>query len=155
MKFIAFKTSFVITTFFDLDINLIDIKTVFFHIFIDQLIYKEILKDTKIEAIKNIVYKLLKVLYNLKQSLCFWYKYFSIYLFEKQGLKYIYVNHNIFVLSIELKYFIFCLFVNIIKIMVPKNSKLIERVKAELTISFFITNLSSISYYLELKIDQD
>lgn len=55
----------MITIFYDLDINKIDIKTAFLYNFINQLIYVEIFKDIKIKAKKNMIYKLLNTLYNL------------------------------------------------------------------------------------------
>lgn len=76
VKFIAFGVFFAIVAFFDLNIDQIDVKTVFLYGFINQLIYIEILKSIKTKANRNMVYKLLKVFYNLKQSLRFWYKRF-------------------------------------------------------------------------------
>lgn len=62
----AFCVFFTVAAFFDLDINQIDIKTAFLYGLIDQLVYIEIPKRYKKEANRNMVYKLLKVLYDLK-----------------------------------------------------------------------------------------
>lgn len=69
VKSIAFRVLFAITTFYDLDINQIDIKTVFLYSLIDQLIYVKIPKGTETDANKNMICKLLIALYSLKQSL--------------------------------------------------------------------------------------
>lgn len=45
----VFKVLFAIAAFFDHDINQIDIKTIFLYSFINQLVYIEIPKSTKLE----------------------------------------------------------------------------------------------------------
>lgn len=68
MKLVAFGVLFAIIVFFDLDIKQIDIKTAFLFNLINHLVYVNIPQTSKIGANRNIIYKLLKVLYNLKQS---------------------------------------------------------------------------------------
>lgn len=46
----VFYVLFAIATFFDLDINQIDVKTAFLYGLINQLIYIEILKETETNA---------------------------------------------------------------------------------------------------------
>lgn len=60
---------FAIVAFFDLDIKQIDIKIAFLYSLIDQLIYVDIPKRFETESNQDMVCKLLKALYNLKQSL--------------------------------------------------------------------------------------
>lgn len=71
VKLMAFRV------FFKLDIDQIFVKTVFLYDFIDQLLYVRMLKGTKTNANRDIIYKLLKVLYSFKKSLCFYYKKFT------------------------------------------------------------------------------
>lgn len=66
IKSIAFKILFAFATFFKLNINHIDVKIAFLYGFIDQLIYMEIPKSIETETTKNMIYKLLKALYDLK-----------------------------------------------------------------------------------------
>lgn len=68
VKPMAFRVFFLITAFFNLDINQMDIKTAFLYSFIDQLVYVKIPKGTKTKANRNMVCKLLKAFYDLKQS---------------------------------------------------------------------------------------
>lgn len=70
VKSIAFKVLFLITVYYNLDIDLINIKTAFFYDFINQLIYIKLLKNMETEVNKNIVCKLLKALCGFKQSPC-------------------------------------------------------------------------------------
>lgn len=62
----VFRVLFAIATFFDLDIDRINVKTTFLYKLIDQLVYVEVSKGTESEDNQNIVYKLLKALYDLK-----------------------------------------------------------------------------------------
>lgn len=66
MKPIAFKVSFAIAVYYDLNINQIEVKTGFFYSLINQLVYIQILKDSESFANKIIVCKLLKAIYDLK-----------------------------------------------------------------------------------------
>ncbi len=46
-------------------------------------------------------------------------------------------------------------FVNDIKIMGPKNTEVIAKVKMELTAAFKMVDMGPISFYLGLKVDRD
>lgn len=65
-KPMAFRVFFAIATFFDLDIDQIDVKTAFLYNLINQLVYIEMSKGTKTKTNRDIVCKLLKALYGLK-----------------------------------------------------------------------------------------
>lgn len=67
IKPIIFQVLFAISTYFNLNIEQIDIKIAFLYSLIDELIYIKMPKRTKIEITKNMVYKLFKALYSLKQ----------------------------------------------------------------------------------------
>lgn len=47
------------------------------------------------------------------------------------------------------------IFVNNIKIIAPKDSEIIERVKLELIFAFFMIDIGLISFYLGLKVQRD
>ena len=68
------------------------------------------------------VYKLLKALYGLKQSPRLWYKRLSDFLLPKLGLSQINADYSIFVTKAGLNGPIISMFVDNIKIMVPKDS---------------------------------
>lgn len=125
----TFRSLFAFIAFFNLDIDLIDVKTAFFYDLIDQFISIEIPKETEMEIIKNIVCKLLKTLYSLKQSLYLWYEKFSAFFLINLDLIQIHIDYNIFVSKASIKGPVFSIFVNNIKIMVPKRSGIIEKVK--------------------------
>ena len=56
----AFRILFTIATYYDFDINQINIKTAFLYKLIDQLVYVQISKDFETATNKNVIYKLLK-----------------------------------------------------------------------------------------------
>lgn len=85
VKPIAFRVLFAIAAFYNLDINQMDVKTAFLYGLIDQLIYVEIPKGTESESNQNMVCKLLKALYSLKQSPRLWYKVLSTFFLKKFG----------------------------------------------------------------------
>lgn len=61
-----FCVLFVIAAFYNFNINQIDRMTAFLYDLIDQLIYIKIPKELEIKVDKNMVYRLLKALYNFK-----------------------------------------------------------------------------------------
>lgn len=77
------------------------------------------------KANKNMIYKLLKALYSLKQSPRFWYKKLSTFFLECHSLKQIHINHSIFTIDTDLDGPIMSIFVDDIKIMGPKKSRFI------------------------------
>lgn len=101
------------------------------------------------------VCKLLKALYGLKQSPRLWYERLSGFLLEKLGLACTHADHSIFITKAGLNGPIVSTFVNDIKIMAPKESGIIQRVKAELIVAFSMVDMGSISFYLGLKVERN
>lgn len=69
-----------------------------------------------------------------------------MFFLKKLGLKCIYINYSIFVLAIDLKNLIFSVFIDDIKIIILKNSRIISKIKKNLTVAFFISDIGSISF---------
>ena len=155
VKPIAFRVLFAIAAYYDLDINQIDVKTAFVYGLIDQLIYVEMPKRTETDTNKNMVCKLLKALYSLKQSLRLWYERFSSFLLKKLGLQLIPADHGIFTTKTGINGPIISIFVDDIKIVGCKRSGTTEKGKRELTSAFSMVDMGPISFYLGLKFEQD
>lgn len=151
----AFRVLFAIAAYYDLDIDQMDVKIAFLYGLRYKLIYVEIPKGTETEANKNMVCKLLKALYGLKQSPRLWYERLSGFLLEKLGLACTHADHSIFITKAGLNGPIVSTFVNDIKIMAPKESRIIQRVKAELIVVFSMVDMGSISFYLGLKVEKN
>lgn len=155
VKPMAFRVLFAIAAFFDLEIDQMDVQMAFLYGLIDQLVYVQIPKGSELEANRDMVCKFLKALYGLKQSPRLWYERLSSFLLERLGLKRINADHSIFVTKAGLDGPVVSTFVDDIKIMAPKESGMIERVKSELTSAFSMVNMGPISFYLGLKVQRD
>lgn len=155
VKPIAFQVLFAIAVYYDLDIDQMDVKTAFQYGLIDQLIYVEIPKGTETETNKHMVCMLLKALYSLKQSPRLWYERLSGFLLQKLGLCRINANHRIFITTAGLGGPIVSKFVDDIKIIGPKGSGAIQRVKAEFAAAFSMDDIGPISFYLGLKVERN
>lgn len=59
-----------------------------------------------------------------------------MFFLKNLGLKCIYIDYSIFVLAIDLKNLIFYIFINVIKIIILKNSRIISKVKKKLIVIF-------------------
>ena len=155
VKPMAFRVLFAIAAFHDLDIDQMDVKTAFLYGLIDQLIYVEQPKGTETKETRDFVCQLHKALYGLKQSPRLWYKRLSNFLLEKLGLQRINANHSIFTTSLGLNRPIISMFVDDIKIIAPKRSGFIEKVKTELVSAFQMVDMGLISFYLGLRVDRN
>lgn len=132
----AFCVLFAIAAFHDLNIDQMDVKTAFLYGLIDQLIYVEQPKGTETKEMRGFICQLHKALYGLKQSPKLWYERLSNFLLERLGLQRINADHSIFITSLGLNEPIVSTFVDGIKIIAPKGSGFIEKVKTELISAF-------------------
>lgn len=98
---------------------------------------------------------LLKALYGLKQSPRLWYERLSGFLLQKLGLSRINADHRIFITTAGLDGPIVSKFVDDIKIIGPKGSGAIQRVKAELAAAFSMVDMGPISFYSGLKVERN
>lgn len=151
----AFRVLFAVATYYNLDINQMNVKTAFLYGLIDELVYIQVPKGSKTQVTKEIICKLLKILYSLKQALKSWYKRLSKFFLEKLKLQQINTDHSIFISSAEINRPIISIFIDNIKIIGVKNSEVIMRVKQKLTSTFEIANMRLISFYLGFKVTRD
>lgn len=99
------------------------------------------------------IYKLLKVLYDLKQSLYFWYKKLLSFFFEKLGLKQINADYNMVIIKTNLDSLVISTIIDDIKSIVPNESWMVKQVKSKHISIFLIIDMGPISFYLDLKVD--
>lgn len=154
VKPMAFRVLFAIAAFYDLDIDQMDVKTAFLYGAIDQLLFVETPKGCYDDC-EGMVCRLNKALYGLKQSPRLWYERLSSFLLEKLGLTRINADHSIFITEQGLKGPVVSTFVDDIKIVGPKDTGVIARVKMELTAAFEMVDMEPISFYLGLKVDRN
>lgn len=151
----TFCVLFVITVIFYLDIDQMVVKMTFLHSQINQLVYIYITNGCEIEANQNIICKLLKVSYSLKQSPRLWYKRHSIFSLQKLSLSKMNTDHSIFMTKAGLNSLVISMFSDNIKIIALKKSGITQRVKAKLSAAFLMIDMSPISFYLGLKVERD
>lgn len=96
------------------------------------------------------VCKLQKALYSLMQSSQFQYKKFAIFFFKNLGLKQINIDYKIFDTKTNSDKPIASTFVNKIKVIIPKASRIMEIIKTKLIFTFLMINIRSINFYLGL-----
>lgn len=99
LKPMAFRVFFAIASFYNLEIDQIDVETVFLYGLINHRVYVEISKEIELESNRNMVCKLFKALYSLKKSPRLWYKVLSTSFLDKLGLKRMNVDQSIFVIE--------------------------------------------------------
>lgn len=103
----------------------------------------------------DIVYKLLKALYRLKQYSYFHYKWLSSFFLKRLELRCINTDYSIFVTNAILDGPVINIFINNINIIISKNSRIINYVKLELISAYLIVYISFISFYLSLKVERN
>ena len=79
----AIRLLFVFTCFKNFKLYQIDVKSAFLNSFITEEVYVEQSPDFEDPKIFNYVFKLIKVLYDLKQAPRAWYERLSKFLIEK------------------------------------------------------------------------
>lgn len=146
---------FIIVTFYDLNIDQMDVKIAFLYNFINQLIYIRQPKSIEIKEIQNFIYQIHKIFYSLKQSLRLQYRRLLTFLLEKLELQLINIDHSIFITLLAINRSIISIFVDNIKIMAPKKSDFIKKIKIKLVSVFHIIDIGSIIFYLSLKVDHN
>lgn len=117
--------------------------------------YIEIPKRSETDTNRNMVCKLLKVLYGLKQSSWLWYEKLSNFLLQKLDLSQKNVDYSIFVINAGLNGLELSIFMDDIKIIAPKKSEITQRVKAEVITAFLMVDIGPISFYPDLNVEQD
>lgn len=132
-----------------------DIKTVLLYGLINQLVYVQIPKGLETTANKEMVCKLFKTLYGLKQTSKLQYKRLSKFPLKKMGLKQINIDHSILVIPASINGGIVNPFVDNIKVMDMKRSGCIENIKRKLATAFEIMDMGPINLYLGLKVERN
>ena len=128
-----------------------DVKIAFLHGEIDQLIYVEMPRGYEEP---NMVCKLIKSLYGLKQSPRLWYERLAGFLLKELGLSRLHADHSIFATEDGVHGPILTVFVDDIKILDSCKGR-ITRIKQQLATAFRMVDMGPVSYYLGLKVERD
>jgi hypothetical protein len=135
----------------DLEVHQMDVKTTFLNGDLEEEIYMDQPKGYISEGEEQLVYKLSKTLYGLKQSSRAWYKKIDEY-FVSQSLIKSHVDPNIYVLRRTDGFFIIiALYVDDL-MLVSNDMKLLLKIKRNLAGRFEMKDLEEIHYILGVQI---
>ena len=140
-----------LATSMNLEIEQLDVKTVFFHGDLEEEIYMERPKGFTIKGKEALVCRLKKSLYGLKQAPRQWYKKFDSFMVEHRYDKTI-SNHCVFVKKFSNGEFIILLLYVDDMLIVGCDTGKIDKLKKELSKSFEMKDLGSTSQILGIKI---
>ena len=150
VKPMVFRVLFAIAAFLDLEIEQMDVKTAFLYGLIDTEVYVRYPEDYN----EKRICKLLKALYDLKQSPRLWYERLTGFLFEKLNLHHLHADHSIFATAESFKSSILTSWVDDIKIIAPSTA-MINKVKEELSAAFEMIDMGPISFYLGMTVTRN
>lgn len=142
----SFKLLFALSAMLDLEIEQMDVTTAFLYGKIKEDIYIE--QPTGFINNSNKCCKLKKALYGLKQSPRVWYETLSVFL-QELGFKPLESDYSVFINNTE--NIIIAIYVDDILIF-GKDKNLINKLKANLSNKFRISDLGPIHHYLGMEI---
>ena len=117
------------------ELEQLDVKTAFLHGVLDEDIFMEQLKGFKVKGKENIVYKLKKSSYGLKQAPQQWYKKFDSFMMS-QEYKRTFADPCVYVRRfLDDEFIILLLYVDDMLI-VGQNADMIKKLKIELSKTF-------------------
>jgi hypothetical protein len=145
----SYKIVLAIAAAKNLEVEQIDVQTVFLEAPIPNGEEVFIKQPTGFEEGEDMIYLLNKSLYSLKQSLRYWYQTLQDYL-ESMGFVRLYTDYGIFVK----KELIIAVYIDDL-IVVRLDMKEIQYVKDTLNQRFKMTDLGPYSYYLGITITRD
>jgi hypothetical protein len=123
-----------------------DVKTTFLHGDLNEEIYMKQPKGFSVKGKKELVCKLKKSLYGLKQSLRMWYQKFNTYI---QGLGFVRsnVDHCVYYKQVGNDFIYVVLYVDDM-LLVGNNMDVIKEVKMQLSSKFDMKDLGAASFIL-------
>ncbi len=142
----SYKILLALVAHYNLEVHQMNVKSVFLYKDLNEKIYLNLLNNFQDENDEDIVYRLLKFLYDLKQALWVWVKILREFLIS-HNLARLESDHCIY---IE-KDLIIIIYVNNILIL-SKNKQSLQQMKEELKSQFKISDLEHIKHYLSIEI---
>ncbi len=140
----SYKILLALAAYYNLEVHQMNVKSVFLYEELDEKIYLNLSDD--FQDNKNMIYRLLKFLYDLKQALHVWVKVLREFLI-KYDLARLESDHCVYVK----KNLIITIYVDNILIL-SKNKWFLWKIKAELKQWFEMSDLESAEHYLNIEI---
>ena len=142
-----YKIILVIAAHYNYELKQINVKTVFLHNKLKEVVY--IKQFTEYKKKEEKMYRLKKILYELKQSSCLWYEIMHKFLVNND-YTYFHTDNSVFMNS----NLIIALYIDNILICKLKK-KIINELKAKLSTQFNMMNCDSCKHYLKMWIMHD
>ena len=154
VKMCSIRVILGLTTIINLELEQLDIKTAFLHGDLDEDIFMEQPEDLKVKGKENMVCKLKKSLYGLKQGPRQWYKKFDSFMMS-QEYKRAFADPCVYVRRfLDEKFIILVLYVDDMLI-VGQDANMIQKLKRELSKTFDMKDLGSAKRILGIEIARD
>jgi hypothetical protein len=148
---IRFLLSIVVA--FDLEVEQMDVKTTFLHGDLEEEIYMKQPEGFVVKGKKELVCKLKKSLYGLKQSPRMWYQKFDTYIL---GLGFVRSRADHCVYSKQVgNHFIYVVLYVDDMLLVGNNMDVIKEVKSQLSSKFDMKDLGAANFILGMEIKRD
>ena len=154
VKMYSMRVMLGLATSMNLEIEQLDVKTIFLHGDLEKEIYMEQPEGFTIKSKEHLVCRLKKSLYGLKQTLRQWYKKFDSFM-VKHGYDRTAFDHCVFVKKFSYGEFIILLLYVDDMLIVSHNTSKIDKLKNELSKSFEMKDLGLASQILSIKISRD
>jgi hypothetical protein len=148
---IRFLLSIVVS--FDLEVEQMDVKTTFLHGDIEEEIYMKQLEGFVVKGKKELVCKLKKSLYGLKQSPRMWYQKFDTYILGL-GFSRRKVDHCVYFKLVGDHFIYVVLYVDDM-LLIGNNKEIIKEVKTQLSSKFDMKDLGAANFILGMEIKRD
>jgi hypothetical protein len=138
---------------FDLEVEQMDVKTTFLHGDLEEEIYMKQPEGFVVKGKKELVCKLKKSLYGLKQSPRMWYQKFDTYIL---GLGFVRsrVDHCVYSKQVGNHFIYVVLYVDDM-LLVGNNMDVIKEVKSQLSSKFDMKDLGAANFILGMEIKRD
>eukprot|EP00253_Pinus_taeda_P025925 PITA_25925 len=153
VKLVSIRTMLALTALLNLELEKLDVKTAFLHGDLNEAIYMEQLEDFVRGRSRRLVCKLRKSLYGLRQSPKQWYKKFDFFMVSQNFVRSEY-DHCVYFKSFNGIFIILALYVDDMLI-ASKSMEEINRLKAQLSMTFDMKDLGAAKHILGMEIHRD
>ena len=154
VKMSSTRVSIGLATRLNLEVEQLDVKTVFLQGDLEEEIYMQQPKGFEVKGKENLVYELKKSLYGLKKAPRKWYKKFDSFMMS-HGYNITTSDHSVFTIKFFHDDFIILLLYVDDMLIIGHDSSKIDRLKKELSKYFSMNDLGSSKQILGMKISRD
>ena len=150
----SIRVALSLTAHLNLEVEQLDVKIAFLHDDLEEEIYMQQPEGFEVKGKENLVCKLKKSLYGLKQALRQWYKKFDSFMMSHRYNR-TSSDHCVFTKKFYDDDFIILLLYVDDMLIIGHDSSKIDRLKKELSKSFAMKDLGSVKQILSMKISRD